>query len=190
MAEWIATNNYLAMPDMENNAGLVWSNLRAYGFTDQAVCAVLANMQQESTINPGLWYNRVENWTTAYGLVQWHPPTKYINWAGDGWRDNGNRECEYFNFEMDGGSDTWIPTSQYPLSSQEFKASTIEGTYLTLAFLHDYERPGNYPVEEPIRIKNYEYWYQWMTGKEPPDPPGPIPGRMTRKWWLFMPPWL
>lgn len=193
MAEWIAKNDYLSLPEMENNARLVWAEMAKYGFTIEAIAALLANMQRESTINPGLWNSRIEDMSRAYGLVQWLPPTKYINWAGPNWRDNGPLECERINWEcVNNGGGQWYATSTYNLTFEEFRDSHRQDYYLTLAFLHCYERPGDYDVEEPIRKANYDFWWPWISGQEPPGPgPGPTPGIVgKRKWWIFSPPWL
>ena len=53
MSSWISKNAYLSRDEMENNALIIWSYFGGVkGWTRNAVAALLANMQSESTINP------------------------------------------------------------------------------------------------------------------------------------------
>ncbi len=78
----ISSNAYLTVAQMTGNAQYILNYLMARGWTKEAVCAMLGNMQSESTINPGIWQgldsSRVD---LGYGLVQWTPSTKYTSWA-------------------------------------------------------------------------------------------------------------
>ena len=75
----ISSNAYLTVAQMTGNAQYILNYLMARGWSKEAVCAMLGNMQSESTINPGIWQgldsSRVD---LGYGLVQW---TKYTSWA-------------------------------------------------------------------------------------------------------------
>lgn len=45
---------------------------------------MLGNMETESTINPGIWQSlNSGNASGGFGLTQWTPATKYINWANN-----------------------------------------------------------------------------------------------------------
>ena len=77
------------LEEMQNNAVLIWNYFKSQGWTLNSVAAMLGNMQSESTINPGIWENLDPIISNGYGLVQWTPSTKYSEWAGDGWEDNG-----------------------------------------------------------------------------------------------------
>ena len=78
----ISSNAYLTVAQMTGNAQYILNYLMARGWSKEAVCAMLGNMQSESTINPGIWQgldsSRVD---LGYGLVQWTPSTKYTSWA-------------------------------------------------------------------------------------------------------------
>lgn len=72
----------LSDAQMTTNAKYVYNYLKGQGFTKNAACGVLGNMQQESAINPGLW-SKFNDTASDYGLVQWHPPTVFLNRAKD-----------------------------------------------------------------------------------------------------------
>jgi len=66
----ISSNNYLSQSQMENNAMIVYDYLSKQGWSKNAICGAIANMQAESTINPGLW-EKGNTTNPGYGLVQW-----------------------------------------------------------------------------------------------------------------------
>ena len=56
--------------------------LRAKGWTKNAVCGMLGNMQSESTISPGRWQDGdAGNMNLGVGLTQWTKATKLYDWA-------------------------------------------------------------------------------------------------------------
>jgi hypothetical protein len=65
-----------------SNVQYIYDFLRAQGFTKQAACGVLGNMETESNFNPGIWQS-MNSLTLGYGLVQWDDATKFINRARD-----------------------------------------------------------------------------------------------------------
>lgn len=169
---WISGNRYLSQGEMENNARLVRSALADGGFSINAICAILGNMQSESSINPGIWQNLKPGSAGGggYGLVQWTPWTKYSEWAGSGWENNGDKECERIIYEFAHGIQ-YYSTSQYPLSAAQFRSSDKAPGYLANAFIYNYERPSN--KNQPKRAKQAEAWYRFLTGEEPPKPNDP-----------------
>lgn len=172
MSDWVSGNRYLTLTEMQNNADLVYDRLSGYGFSVNAIAAILGNMQSESSINPGIWES-LKPFEGGYGLVQWTPYTKYSRWAGAGWENNGNKECERINYEFENG-EQYAPTASYPISAQDFKSSNMSPEYLATAFLYNYERPKN--LNQPNRRKQAAYWYEYLQGKpSPPDPEPPDP---------------
>lgn len=160
----ISTNDFLTLDEMTINAEYILTHLIEKGWTKNAICGMLGNMQTESTINPGLWQNRDENNTRlGFGLVQWTPATKYINWA------NANNyvigdidgQLERLDYEIDNNIQ-WISTTAYPLSFEEFKVSGLSPEYLAQAFLRNYERPRN--QIQPLRSTQARYWYDNLEG--------------------------
>lgn len=156
---------------MENNARIFNEKMSAAGFSINAISGMLGNIQKESSVNPGIWQNLTVG-SGGYGLVQWTPYTKYSEWAGSGWENNGDKECERIIYEFDNGLE-YYSTSQYPLSASEFRTSTQSPEYLATAFLYNYERPKN--KNQPIRRTYARNWYKFLTGEDPPTPPEPDP---------------
>lgn len=64
------------------NANYIYDFLIARGFTPAAACGIIGNIQRESSLNPGAWEN-YNDISAGYGLVQWTPATKFLNWARD-----------------------------------------------------------------------------------------------------------
>lgn len=171
VTEWIAKNEYLSTAEMQNNATIIFSYLMGKGWSKNAVAALCGNMQQESTMNPGLWESMVITDYSGFGLVQWTPSTNYTNWAtSNGYDiDDGYGQLIWIDEETV-NKGQWIATEAYPLSFEEFKTSTLDVGYLTTAFEKNFERPA---ASHPERIEMAEYWYKWYQGEyvPPPNPP-------------------
>ena len=185
---WISGNYYLSQAQMENNASIIWEFFGSRGWTAEAVAGMLGNMQWESTINPGIWEG-LSVGTGGYGLVQWTPYTKYANWAGNQWENNGQLEMQRIEYEvgLTGAESQWIATSAYPLTFAQFTQSTQSTDYLTSAFMHNYERPDSYSTES-TRQGYARYWYTFIND-EPAPPPAPTPEEPTAQdqipYWLY-----
>lgn len=172
---------------MQNNAQLVYSYFISKGWSINAICGMLGNMQSESTINPGIWQGLTvgSGGGGGFGLVQWTPWTNYTNWAdnnGYGW-SSGDAQCKWID-EVTASFGQWIPTSLYPMSWNEFKTSTETPQYLASAFLKNFERAG---VEvENERRTQADYWYEYLTGTTPDPPTPPIVPAKRKKMPLYM----
>lgn len=170
--DWISKNAYLTQAEMENNALLVWHYFGSRGWTREAVSAMLGNMQSESNINPGIWESLTE-FSGGYGLVQWTPYTKYSEWAGVGWENNGNKECERIQYEVDNGmqwfSNPEAPIVDPPIAFKEFTKSTLDVETLANYFLWYYEHPG--VTIQPQRAIQARAWYEFLGGTSPTPTP-------------------
>lgn len=169
MSNWYSKNDYLTEQQMEHNARLFSDIMQGYGFSVNSIAAMLGNIQTESGVNPGIWQDRTVG-TGGYGLVQWTPYTKYSEWAGSDWENNGDKECERIAYEFSHGIQ-YASTKSYPLSADQFKTSDKAPGYLANAFLYNYERPSN--LNQPKRARQAEAWYKFLTGEEPPKPDDP-----------------
>lgn len=184
---WIAGNRFLSMSEMENNATLIWNFFGNRGWTIEAVSGMLGNMQSESSINPAIWQD-LSPWGDptyhGYGLVQWTPYTKITEWLVVRGYDisDGYGQCERIQEELESGLQ-WIPSETYPISFEEFSQSTDSPYELGMTFLYNYERPSS--LNQPNRGKQAEYWYTFLSGKDP-EPPIPDPTFKPRK----MPVWM
>ena len=162
---WISGNRYLTMTEMQNNVDIIHYYFITKGWTENAIAGMLGNMQTESSINPGIWEGLDEVAKGGYGLVQWTPYTKYADWAGAGWEDNGQKEMERIIYELENGLQ-WGATSKYPMSFRDFTTSDKAPSYLAQVWLYNYERPAS--LNQPLRSTQAEYWYKYITGHEPP----------------------
>lgn len=171
------TSNPLSKDKMEVNALYIYSYLKHEGWTDNSICALLGNMQAESTINPGRWQSdRVGGDASGHGysLVQWTPYTKYTNWcSSQGYSDPSEMDSALARIRYEvANSIQWIGVgSFYGMSFKEFTQSNESVRTLASAFLLCYERPA----DQSSSVQNYrgelaESWYTYLTGKEPTTP--------------------
>lgn len=116
---WISANRYLTRAEMDSNAVKFYYEMTRLGVSYSAILGMLANLEAESTINPGIWEN-LDPYVGGYGLVQWTPYTKYSEWAGANWENNGLKECERIIYEANNGiqwfANPAAPDYGYPAS--------------------------------------------------------------------------
>ena len=125
---------------------------------------MLGNMQAESSINPSIWQNLDEgNTSLGFGLVQWTPATKYLNWCYENDLEPSSMDSnlQRILWEVE-NKKQWISTSDYPMSFQEFTTSTESPDYLARAFLYNYERPAN--PKPSVRGNNALNWANVLNG--------------------------
>lgn len=171
---------------MKVNAEYIYKYLAAKGWTMSAVAGMLGNMQAESSINPGRWQSDDVGWESGgYGLVQWTPTTKYINWCtSEGYDDPSEMDNNLARiiYEVE-NQIQWYATDSYNLSFEEFTKSGADAGYLAKAFLLNYERPADQSESvQEYRANNGLSWFSYLaTGDfEIPDMPD-IPIITTKK---------
>ena len=148
------------------NAKYVYQYLTSRGWSPQAVCGMLGNMETESTINPGIWQNLdAGNTSLGFGLVQWTPSTKYTSWCNKRGIDPSSMlsALKRIEWELENG-EQYYPTDAYPLTFREFKTSEESPSYLAQAFLLNYERPAD--QTQPARSTQAEKWFNVLKGSE------------------------
>lgn len=180
-----SSNSYLSLSQMKDNAEYIFNYFGSRGWTTNSICAMLGNMQRESTINPGLWQNMDEgNMSLGLGLVQWTPATNLINWCNNFGLDylDIESQCSRIIYELETGLQ-YYETDDYPETFEEFTQSEESIDYLTTAFLKNYERAGVEALDE--RIENAEYWYSYFEGEEPDEPDEPVNIYKKRKHYKF-----
>lgn len=164
MAEWVKGNRYLSESEQKNNAKIIYSYLKGKGWSINAICGMLGNMQSESTINPAIWQSLIvgSGGGGGFGLVQWTPYTNFTNWAdshGYEWED-GNAQLKWID-EVTVSFGQWIKTSSYNISFDDFKKSTNTVEWLASAFLKNFERAG---VEvEGTRRTQARAWFNYLS---------------------------
>ena len=128
-----------------------WQYFKAKGWTANAVAGILGNSYFESTVNPNRWEGDIPFAqpvaSRGYGLVQWTPWTKIIDWLKEkGYYPDvskfGVGECERIQWEME-NNQHWIATATYPESFRDFSVSTKDPYTLAIEFLANYERPAD-----------------------------------------------
>lgn len=145
ITQWITTEDtWLSEKQSLHNAQIVANHFVRKGWTPHAISALCGNMRHESSINPNIWeFGYGHSIERGYGLVQWTPASKYINWAIDNgldW-DFGNSQLDRIDYEQK-EQIQWINTGDYPFSFNEFTRSTEGVAYLTQSFTWNYERPN------------------------------------------------
>lgn len=172
---WIGGNRYLTLDEQKVNAQLIKDFFINKGWTLNAICGMLGNIQTESTTNPQLWESfDIGNPNAGFGLVQWTPSTVLTNWTSD--YMNGDKQCERIQYELENGLQ-WIPTSSFPMSFTEFTQSTDTPYNLAMVFIANYERPLN--PNQPIRGEQAEEWYTYFNGITP------TPKRKKMPIWMY-----
>lgn len=172
--DFIKGNRYLSQEEMTHNATIILAYLLLKEWTVYSICALLGNMQSESTINPGIWQSLNEG-SGGFGLVQWTPSTNFTVWAdGNGYaHDDGFAQLKWID-EVTKSVGQWIPTDDYNITFDEFRYDLNPDIgWLASAFLKNFERAG-VEVEEERRA-NALAWYEWFETGEPIDPPTPPP---------------
>ena len=160
-----------------NNAYCIATYLLAQGWQFEAICGVFGNIESEGLFSPGKWENgHLFDTGYGFGLVQWTPATKFVNWAAGIWGNDdpwnpwyysGWYEC--YRLAMEGKynlSTQWLQTPTYQFSIQNFVtgAALVGNTaierveFAASAWLYDYERPGNYSSEN-VRRARAILWY-------------------------------
>ena len=153
------SNEFLSLSQMKDNAQYILGYLLGKGWTKNAICGMLGNMQTESTINPGIWQGLNEgDLDGGFGLVQWTPATKYLDWA-DGLglqRTAMDSQLKRILYEVEQNIQ-WIYSG---MTFEQFTHSTDSVYNLGMLFLSAYERPFN-PFQ-PIRGEQAQYWWETL----------------------------
>lgn len=158
----------------EENAKEVYNSLKLHGFSHEACIGVLANMEHESYINPGQQEHGYSGSTSrGYGLVQWTPGTKVIDFAestGANWYD-GVMQMDFFYINV---PESWIKTTSYPYTYDDFK--NLDNIYTaTRTFFYNFER-GTYHTDMDKYAKYWnDYFEDEPTPTPTPKPPTPTP---------------
>ena len=161
---WISKNAYLSESEMQNNAKIIYQTFAKQGWTLNAIAGMMGNMQQESTLSPGIWQDLDSTWIEGgHGLVGWTPSTRITNWlSAHGYGpDDGDGQCakiieEWLHPEIES---VWVERG-YAISFDEFTKSSESADFLASVFMDNYENPG-WPAESNRR-QYALYWYDWL----------------------------
>lgn len=171
----VASGNYhLSVAERNTNGAYIAAYLMGFGWSLNAICGILGNMQFESGCNPGIWESLDEgNTSRGFGLVQWTPATKLIDWAiGQGYNyQDIDCQLDRIKWEHDNGGQ-YYATDNYPESFSEFVISSADPYYLGCAFAWNYERSwtvlyGTEAEKEEVRKQRggaAQTWYAYLSG--------------------------
>lgn len=167
------------------NAMHIFNYLLHRGFTKQAACGVLGNMEQECGMNPAVW-QVWHNTKYGYGLAQWSPATDFLNWAAEqgyiaqataGYIDNlAIREPLRLMYAeliylVDYYSDRWYTPETFKRKNfagksmanfADFKKSTLDVFTLAIIFHDHYERSSDDESEVKKRGVYAQKWAQFF----------------------------
>lgn len=192
---WISGNMRLSRSEMDSNAIKFYYVMTRLGCSYNSILGMLANIEIESYINPGIWEDLRVEWR-GYGLTQWSPYTKYSDWAGIGWENNGQKECERIIYESNYGISQWDANQWFsnwyapyvgypeipPMSFFDYVHETaVSPKVLADYWLLYYEHPGESNI--PNRIAQHQslvdYYNTLLGGGGPVPPVPPTPGTRT-----------
>lgn len=157
--------------DRDSNAKYIYDFFIARGWTPQAICGMLGNMQGESGIMADI--DEISG-GGGYGLVQWTPKSKLVNWAKARGLDHRKIEtqCQRIQWELENGQQ-YGSTYAYPMTFKQYASSTKDPSYLAQVFINNYERPFN--PNQPSRYAWASRWYNILAlGKEDKPKAGEI----------------
>lgn len=175
-------NKYLSLAQMTPNAKYIWDFFQHW--TESARAGMLGNMggpeSGESTINPQIWQGlHYGSLSLGFGVSQWTPATKYLDWAkgyGFTWGNGGynktpeewlNNQCLRIQWESE-NEKQWKQSSNYPISFKSYTQSNKSPEYQAYVWLNNYEQPRD--RNQPQRKRNARYWFNLFTGSDPDSP--------------------
>jgi len=167
----------LTTAEKKVNAKYIYQYLTAEGWTINAIAGLLGNIEHESALNPGRWQSEdVNNTSGGYGLTQWTPASKYINWCKN---NNLSDPSEMDNnlkriiYELENG-EQYYKTDDYNYSFKEFSKSTKTPYELACAFAWNYERSwvvlyGSASEKQALKEKrggSANDWFDYLSEKD------------------------
>lgn len=199
---FIYGNRYLNESEQKNNADVCYSwfrGIQAERFSLNATCAIVANFEYESTINPGITeslttdpeaFKQEHGYYPGCGLAGWTPYTKLTDWlnsigvAADfdsGWQNHGNLQLEFILWQLQNTpTEVWfrnpqVSPSDPPMTFAEFCKSDLDPATLAKYWCWYYEHPADPVGQAPLRAAAADKWYTYFTGVVPPGPHPPTP---------------
>ena len=156
-------NRSLSSSEQTTNAQYILDAFLDQGWTKNAICGMLGNMQVESYICPGIWQDKQENDDTdGFGLTQWTPATKFFQWACENGflYDDIDAQIERILHEVRNPSLQWSSTKG-GMSFTAYTHSTDSAANLATVFCNGYEKPDS--PDYTSRRNNATYWYNNLT---------------------------
>jgi len=189
-----SASNRLTLDQQAANAEYIRQYLADRGWTLEAICGVLGNIEIESHFNPGTWRNK-DDMNSVYGLLQFKNIADFHEFAGfdagksrdaikylNSLADNDPKalidlQLEYMisTCQPDTASDRrrWQAAmaqndygAPYQMSFSSFTSSTKSARELAMIFDTHFERAGGSLQHiYDTRGKAAEAWYAYFTGR-------------------------
>lgn len=189
MPEWIvseggSSSNLLTEEQASNNVLMCYYKLTREGYSPVAIAGITGNMWSESHVNPGQWeIGQFENYNRGYGLGQWTPAQKLVDWAnskGVAWRGNGDNQLQFLietPGQWNSSYDPGAPAVNPPVTFEEYKTANMTVEQASDYWLYYWEQPSYSQSAETreTRRQHARKYYELITGDIPPDP-GTTPG--------------
>jgi hypothetical protein len=147
---WIdGDDEILTEAESMNNAQLVANHFKGTSWTPASISALCGNMRHESFLNPNIYeFGYGHSLDRGYGLVQWTPATKYIDWANANGLPykNGDSQLARIDYEVDNNIQ-WFNNpnaSEFDsISFADFRSGNgMDVATLTKCFMSKYEHPN------------------------------------------------
>ena len=168
---------------LTNNAEIIYGLLTSNGWTHQATCGVLANLQAESSMNPAQWQigKTIGDWNdgnTGLGLGQWTPPSKLGNILGHNQSayENGDPQVELLatdesqytrGYLHDDGTAPYYNLTGVPVyrSIASYSQATDDPADLAMTWLCCWEKGSAQYANTAGRKANAQYWDSYFNGQ-------------------------
>ena len=164
--EYFTDNMYTTREQRTMNAKYAYYFMQKYlgGWTVESIAAMCGNWESESGINPGIWEHLdYGNMNTGYGLVQWTPASKMIDWANAeqlDWMDMATNLMR-IEYELQNGLQ-WEVSGLYPMTFRQFQYSHLPPFRLAGAFCINYENATSPDLHERGTQAN-NWWRYFQT---------------------------
>lgn len=190
MSNWIGGDRFLGQADQIHNAKNVVDYLTSLGWTSEAILGTIVNMANESTVNPQIWQRITDpSEPQGYGIVQWTPASKLIDWCNDRGLDytDGDSQMLRIHYEaqngLQWGENIMLPDPIMPDLPRVPPITFAQYTQITDAVLANkywlayYERPGWAGMVSRYysAAADVQQWREWLDGYIPGPPSGNIP---------------
>lgn len=169
-SSWYGRNGELTTAEMQVNATYIYNYLISTGWSKNAICGMLGNMEAESGINPGAWQGYNTTNSGGFGIVQWTASAEtewqnpLIKWANEEDLDPNSLDVQLQRIEHELENGLQYYGVLEPYSFSEFKTSTLSAYTLARAFTKNYERPADqseYVLN--ARGNNATNWYNFFS---------------------------
>lgn len=179
----------LSIEQQATNAEYIYYYLTEKGWTLEAICGLLGNIEVEGCLNPGTWQVN-DNLNLGYGVVQFAPNDGFLDYLYKvkGYEETITNPVEFLNqiakenptllmhLELEYMEYTSIENSNdmkwgwrnryncpYNISYEEYIVAEYSSADMALIFMASYERPNPEKSRIKERVDAANKWYQYLT---------------------------